>query len=100
MLLGSGAEAALLDLGEVAYAAARPDLRARTKMRVRADLDILRDDRGALEHGPWLDARVLSDLDPRVDAGGRRVDDRHAVAHVGLGDAAPHALLGHGQPDP
>ena len=132
VLLRAGADAALLDLREVADAAAgadvgsrpkvgeRPDLdvlgharclhhagpdaRARADaavadVRMRADHRVLRDDGRALEDRPRLDAGVLADLDAGIDPRRRRVDDRHPVAHVHLGDAPSHPLLGRRERD-
>ncbi len=69
-------------------------------LRLRADHRSLPDQRRAGQDGPRLDARVLADLDPRVDEGARRIDDGDPGAHVPLRDLDAGQPLGLRQPDP
>ncbi len=80
------------------YARTGPDA-AVDDMAVGPDDRVRGDDRGPEEHRPRLDARVLPDLHPGIDARRGRVDDRDAGPHVRLGNAAAHQLLRLGERD-
>src|SRR5881397_2052724 len=84
--LGAGPE-----LGERAAVGAVADPRV-LYVYVRADVALGADVGVALEHGEWFDDRVLADGHRGVDERRRRIDDRDALAHALLEQAAAQHL--------